>query len=115
MRQGDGAGWQPTAEHKTGIHAPPLSFKLETLLTAGLLGAPSGPNTTRGSKISPHFPLQPADSSSQVFQESETFLLAPLGRSRLRVHKIRAQFKNIHLALPVAIREFFSERSSASA
>jgi hypothetical protein len=74
-----------------------------------------GPSTARGSNISPHFPLLPADGSLQVFAESQTLLFGPLCHASVRVRKIRTHFKNIHLAIMVAIREFLAERSTASA
>ena len=129
MRQGDAAGWRPAAEHEAGFNGQPFSIPTpETLLTAGPLCAPTGPSTARGSMLSPHFrllpvpgpntacgshlsphfPLLPADSSFQVFAESKTLLFGPLCHASVCVRKIRTHFNNIH-------REFFSERSTASA
>jgi hypothetical protein len=110
-----GAGGHPplsTTPASTGNGSIPIP---EGLLITRPLCAPAGPDTARGSNISPHFPLLPADVSLQVVQESKTLPFRPLCHSSLRVCKIGTHFKDIHLAILVAIREFFSEGSTASA
>jgi hypothetical protein len=69
----------------------------------------------RAGKIGPDFPLLLADGSFQVFAESKTLCFLPVGHSSLCAGKIGAHLNNIHPAIPVALREFSSERSPASA
>jgi hypothetical protein len=50
----------------------------------------------------------------QVLQESKTPRSHPLRHSSLCAQEIGAHFSHILLAIPVSVREFFSERSTAS-
>jgi len=72
------------------------------------------PGTTRGNNIRPHLPLLSTNGSLQVLQESMTPFSQPLRHSSLCAQKIGTHFSHILLAIPVSLREFFSERLTAS-
>jgi hypothetical protein len=69
----------------------------------------ASPGTMRPGKISPEFPPLVTHRSSEVFHETQAALSPHFRHSSLCFRQIRAHFKDIHLQVFVAIREFLAE------